>query len=69
MMNDPKMMRWLWIGCALEITGLLLGIISAALFHRITMTLFFVIGIPMILLGMVCYIVTVIRVIISKGAF
>ena len=68
MMNDPRM-RWLWIGCALEITGLLLGIVSAALFHRITMALFLAVGIPIIFLGMVCYIITVIRVIISKGAF
>ncbi|MBI4209068.1 MAG: hypothetical protein HY538_05105 [Deltaproteobacteria bacterium] len=68
MMNDPKI-RWLWVACALEITGLLLGIVSAALFHRVTMTLFFVVGIPTIFLGMVCYIVTVIRIIISKGAF
>ena len=61
-------MRLLGIGAALEIVGLILAAVSVIAFGRITMLVFFTLGIPAVLADMGCYLIAVLRVLVKKGA-
>ena len=58
----------IWVGAGLETIGLLLAAVSVIWFNRLTMLAFFAIGIPILALGMGCYLVVVFRYMIRKGA-
>ena len=61
-------MNLLRAGILLEIAGLLLGLVSVVRFHRLSMTAFFAIGIPLVLGGVALYLVSVLRELVKKGA-
>ena len=61
-------MKFLKMAVALEVFGLALGIIATVWFHRITMLLFFSLGLPAVALGILCYLTTVFRKLARSGA-